>query len=293
MMEYPGLQKISKKVAQVFCYLAFITFATSALAGPEPVPVYEDHFSIGAGASYSSAAFEGLNGYATPMPFFSFRWGNLFGYNQHDQPTIGWELFQHKRIILAVAATRGRTFLDISEINLDKDFLYWGLEDRDQAIEAGFLFRYFSHVGLFEAKVFHDVVSAYGGTRSTISISRPFPDTGNWSVVPRLFINHYSEKFNKYYFGITAEETEAALVIARAERNPTDAAIYASQTRPTYVPGNSAHYGVDLSLEYNFTESLKGIGYIGIETFTGPTETSALIEDKELVTTSLGIRYAF
>lgn len=266
--------------------------ATSAHARTEePRPTYEDHFSFGPGVTYNSAPFEGLNGYATPLPVFSFRWGHLFGYNQHDEPTIGWELFQHKRIMLAIALTSGRTFLDVGDINDDRTFMYWGLEDRDKAYEMGLIFRYFSRVGLFEAKAFHDMVSAYSGTRSSLSMSRPFPDTGNWSIVPRVFIKHYSEKFNKYYYGITDAETEAADDIAITQGYSTGR--YEIVTRPSYFPGNSAHYGVDLQIEYNFTEQIKATGYIGIEKFSGVIETSPLIEDKELVTTSFGLRYNF
>jgi outer membrane scaffolding protein for murein synthesis (MipA/OmpV family) len=270
--------------------LQFLAINAHALS-EEPRPTYEDHFSFGPGFTYNSAPFEGQNGYATPLPVFSFRWGHFFGYNQHDEPTIGWELFQHKRIMLAIAATSGRTFLDISDINDDRDFMYWGLEDRDKAYEMGLIFRYFSRVGLFEAKAFHDMVSAYSGTRSSISMSRPFPETGNWSIVPRLYIKHYSEKFNKYYYGITQAETDTATEIAG--NNGLNTTFYELVTRPAYFPGNSAHYGVDLQVEYNFSEQLKATGYIGIEKFSGVIETSPLIEDKELVTTSLGLRYGF
>ena len=265
----------------------------------EPVPVYEDHLSIGPGFAYGSAPFEGLSGYATPYPTFSFRWGHFFGYNQHDEPTIGWELFQHKRIMLAIAASSGRTFLDVDDINDDKKFLYWGSElgdpdypyikNRDRAYEVGLIFRYFSRVGLFEAKSFHDVVSAYDGIRSTLSFSRPFPETGNWSIIPRLFVKHFSEKFNNYYYCVSIEETENADVIAVANGFTS----YTVDVRPEYTPGNSAHWGADLTLEYKFNENFKATGYIGIEKFSGVIETSPLIEDKELTVTSLGLRYTF
>jgi len=289
MKDYFGLVLIrSRKIIVVLSLLCFSVF-TYAL--PAPMPVVEDHFSIGAGAAYNSSPFLGYNGFATPMPFFDIRYGNFFAKNNHDEPVIGFELFRHKRIMLAVAATRGRTFLDLDEINKKNEILYLGLEDRDQAVEAGLIFHFYSRVGLFEATAFHDMTSTYGGTRSSLSISRPFPETGNWEIVPRFFIKHYSEKFNNYYYGVTVEDNNNAEddVIASG----STLADYIRITRPAYDAGNSGHVGVDLDIKYNFTESLSAVGYIAIEKFSGSVETSPLIEDKELVTTSLGLQYNF
>ena len=289
MKDYFGLVLIrSRKIIVVLSLLCFSVF-TYAL--PAPMPVVEDHFSIGAGAAYNSSPFEGYNGFATPMPFFDIRYGNFFAKNNHDEPVVGFELFRHKRIMLAAAATRGRTFLDLDEINSNKDFLYYGMEDRDQALEAGLIFHFYSRVGLFEATAFHDISSAYGGTRSSLSISRPFPETGNWEIVPRFFIKYYSEKFNDYYYGVTEAENDAAVIIHEA--NGLDGDDYRDRIRPRYEAGNSGHVGVDLDIKYNFTESLTAVVYIAIEKFSGSVETSSLIEDKELVTTSLGLQYNF
>jgi len=294
MKEYLKLGSLYRQL--VGALLTLSLFCVSSLSYAEPIPEVEDHFSIGALVVHNSAAYDGNNGFVLPMPAIDIRFGRLFIYNQHDEPTIGWELFRHKRITLSIAATRGRTFLDLDDINNDKKFLYYGLENRNQATEAGLIFQFYSRVGLFEAKTFHDMVSAYGGTRSSLSIERPFPDTGNWSIIPRFYVKHYSEKFNGYYYGITQSETDAGADIATAEGIGDGNAILASEytkLRPTYTPGNSGHVGVDLSVVYSFTENVKAIGYLGIEKFSGEVETSRLTEDTELITSSIGLRYDF
>jgi len=289
MKDYLSLVLIRSRKASVV--LTLLCFSVFTYALPEPMPVVEDHVSIGVGAAYNSSPYVGYNGFATPMPFFDIRYGNFFAKNNHDEPVIGFELFRHKRIMLAVAATRGRTFLDVDEINEKSDVLYLALEDRKQAAEAGLIFHFYSRVGLFEATAFHDISSAYGGTRSSMSISRPFPDTGNWSIVPRFFIKHYSEKFNNYYYGVSVEDNnnaEPAVILTGHTL-----ADYIRDTRPAYEADTSGHVGIDLDIKYNFSESLSAVGYIAIEKFSGSVETSPLIEDKELVTTSLGLQYNF
>jgi outer membrane scaffolding protein for murein synthesis (MipA/OmpV family) len=262
----------------------------------EPVPVYKDHLSIGPGLTFASAPYEGHDGSYSVLPTFSFQWGNLFGYNNHDEPLIGFELFRHKRIMFGLAATSGRTFLDLDNISKDKDFLYWGIdENRDRSYEAGFIFRFFSRVGLVEIKAFHDVISTYSGPRSSISWSRPFPDTGNWSIIPRMFIKHYGVKYNSYYYSVSEAENDAAnpFLIAHDLGSEEKMLEYKTITRPQYEPGNSGHVGFDLTVEYSISEKLTATGYLAIEKFSGEIETSPLIEDKELILGNIGLRYNF
>ena len=285
MKDYLNLSVIRSGIS-----VALLSLCWTSITFAEPIPTVEDHFSIGAGAVHNTAPYEGYNGFTTPMPFFDIQYGRFFANNQHDEPVIGWELFRHKRVIFALAATKGRIFLDTDEINDDRKNLYLGLEDRDEAIEVGIIAQFYSRVGLVEGTVYHDVISAYGGTRSSLSLSRPFPETGNWVITPRVFIKHYSEKFNNYYYGVSKDDTKKGVALANAIG--ISEADY-KKIRPSYTPGNSGHFGVDLSLEYNFSENIVGVGYIGIEKFSGEMETSPLIEDKELITSSLGLRYTF
>ncbi len=284
------------KLLALFSLSIFLVLSATMIQArvQEAVPVYEDHLSIGPGLSYGSAPYDGVDGYYTALPTFSFRWGNLFGYNNHDEPLVGFELFQHKRIMFGLAATSGRTQLNLDDVSADREFLYWGLEeDRERSYEAGFIFRFFSRVGLVEIKAFHDLVSTYSGPRSSISWSRPFPDTGNWSILPRLFIKHYGAKFNTYYYQVSEEESEAARDEVEANGKYRYIDYIKTDVRPQYTPGNSGHVGVDLTLEYHFSDSFKATGYLAVEKFSGEVETSPLVNDKELLLANIGLRYNF
>ena len=272
----------------------FLGFNFSTVVSAETVPRPENHLTIGASIVSSSAPFEGTNGYVTPMPIFDIRVGDFFLFNEHDEPIFGYDLFFHKRIQLAFAITRTRAFLDLGEVNESVESLYFGLQDRDSAVEAGFIFQFHSRVGLFELTTFHDITDHYDGIKSSISMSRPIPDTGRWKIVPRVFVKHYSEKYNRFYYGVTEAETNkgAQEAIDRSDINITKKG-YKDGIRDTYVPGTSGHFGASISFEYLITDHLKGRGFIEIEKFSGQIETSPLIEDKELTTLSLGLSYTF
>ncbi|KZY40412.1 MULTISPECIES: MipA/OmpV family protein [unclassified Oleiphilus] len=294
-MEFNSRKLLS--LAAITLSLVLCSSATQARV-QEPVPVYEDHLSIGPGITFGSAPYIGHDGTYSFLPTFSFQWGNLFGYNNHDEPLVGFELFRHKRIMFGLAVTSGRTFLDLENISADMEELYWGIdENRDRSIEAGFIFRFFSRVGLVEIKAFHDVISTYSGPRSSISWSRPFPDTGNWTITPRMFIKHYGTKYNSYYYQVTEAENRLAEedVIEKYGAGEDDANIdyYQTITRPQYEPGNSGHVGFDLTVEYSISDKLTATGYLAIEKFSGEIETSPLIEDKELILGNIGLRYNF
>ena len=281
------------KIFSTFCLILLFSLSTTSSYAryQEPVPVYEDHLSIGPSVTFTSSTFDGQSGYNSILPTFSFRWGRFFGYNNHDEPLVGFELFQHKRIMFGIAATSGRTFLDLDDITADRKFLYYGItEDRERAYEAGFMFRYFSRVGLVEIKAFRDASNTYGGPRASISWSRPFPDTGNWTITPRAFVKHYGAKFNNYYFGVSQAESDAGQLEAQ-NRGLRPADYY--NTRPLYTNRTSGHIGCDLFVEYNFSDSLKAVGYLMVEKFSGQIETSPLVEQKQVFVGNIGLEYKF
>jgi len=292
MKDILNLNLIHLRVLSFLAIFLGVNFSTIVTA--EPVPRPENHMTIGANVVSSSAPFEGTNGYVTPMPVFDIRLGDFFLFNEHDEPIFGYDLFFHKRIQLALAITRTRTFLDLEEVSDAVEPLYFGLQDRDSAVEAGFIFQFHSRVGLFELTTFHDITDHYDGIKSSISMSRPLKDTGRWSIVPRIFIKHFSEKYNRFYYGVTKAETKAGAkeAVSLDSGNFTTKG-YKKDVRDTYVPGTSGHFGASISFEYLITDSLKGHGFIEIEKFSGEIETSPLIEDKELTTLSLGLSYTF
>lgn len=274
--------------------LTLITFNTYSA---EPVPERINKFTIGAGFTHNSMPFTAADSLTTEVPLFDMQLGPLFAYNKNDEPVIGFELFRHKRVMLALAGVYGSHALDVSEVDKNKQWVYYGIEDRDRATEVALIFHFYSKVGLVDIKVHRDVSNTYDDFRSSISWSRPFPETGNWTITPRMYGRYYSEGFNNYYYGISDKDMANAEAIYNTPEAPApngrSFTEYKTIYRPTYRSGNGGQFGIDLNIEYRFTEHFKALGYIGMEQLGGRVTSSMLVEDADIWKTSLGLAYTF
>lgn len=286
---------LSKNSLLIFTIcLALVSFKSHSA---EPVPERINKLTIGAGFTHHSVPFTAADSTTDPVPLFDLQLGPLFAYNKNDEPVIGLELFRHKRVMLALAGVYGSHELDVSEVDKDKKWLYYGIEDREKATEVALIFHFYSKVGLVDIKVHRDVSNHYDDFRSSISWSRPFPETGKWSITPRMYGRYYSEGFNNYYYGISAKDMANAKAIYGTPEAPTlpgtPFADYETNFRPSYESGNGGQFGIDLNIEYNFTDHFKALGYIGMEQLGGRVTSSMLVEDADIWKTSLGLAYTF
>jgi len=273
--------------------LVLVTLISSILATNSAFADFEqktntDIVSLGFGAIINSGPYSGQDSYVDPFPLINIEYGRFF----LKGSTIGYHFYNHKRVSLAIAGSYNREFLDVDDINDKNEKLFYGIQDRDPATEVGFIGRFYSRVGLVEGTFFKDVSDAHDGTRASLKISRPIPDTGKWTMVPSFYVNYYSEKFNNYYYGVSQEENDRGEQIA-IDRSEISAGEFGDKIRPTYSTGNTGHVGFSLDMKYSFTQNLKGIGNIAIEKFAGEVETSPLTEDKQLVTAVVGFAYEF
>lgn len=272
----------------VFASLLFTSF--ELYAAVEPVPVRENKLFIGAGVNHNSVQYTAMDSRTEAVPLFELQFGPFFAYNHNDEPVFGVELFRHKRVMLALAGIYGSQQLDVSEASDDQRFVYYGIEDRQKATELALIFHFYSKVGLVDITVARDVSNTYDDFRSAISWSRPFADTGNWTITPRMYGRYYSNKYNNYYFGVSEEEMDRAILIAQSEGMTENS--YRS-LRPQFESQNAGQFGVDISIDYNFTESFMARGYIGMEQLAGQVTSSVLTEDADIWKVSLGIGYEF
>ncbi len=255
-----------------------------ALMAPSLFAEEDDQFMIGAGFGYNEGIFEGMDGYFYPEPVLDINYGRLYASNS----TLAFRFAHYRSVSFAIAATMGQIWLDTGEIKGSQEELYLGIEDRDRAIEAGLLFHYRSPVGLVEMAWYKDVSNAHDASRGLIKISRNIAETGDYiSIVPGLFINYYTAKYNRYYFGISEEENiEGAALAGNTLANFND-------FRPQYKPGNSGHFGFDLKVQYEISKELIATTYFAVEDLTGPWEMSSLVEDKGMASVVFGCPTAF
>jgi len=268
-----------------FCLFSQATLSFSA------VPAKKDHFIIGAAGVVNTQPYEGLNGFVDPMPLFDIQYGPLFLYNNNDEPIVGLNLLSGESVTLSIGTTYGRTFLDVGKVKDNRKFLYYGIKNRGRSIDFGLLANYYAPIGLVEATLFRDISNKSGGFHGLMSISKVVPDTGNFVITPRFFAKYYSLQFNNYYYRVTDAENNAGALLAE-QLNRTTRADFIKR-RPSYNSRTSGHLGVDVNVVLNLNSNMKLNGYLSYENFTGPVETSPLVEDKALIVGSFGFSYEF
>lgn len=273
---------------RLFFGLLISVFVCSSASAAEPDYSVEDHFAMGIGAGYNSSIYQGIDGYVFPDLFFDMQQGNFYAQGQ----TFGWDFVRSERVTFGFAATRGAHFLDTGEVNSSQEFLYYGIEDRDRAYEVGLMYRYRSRVGLVSFEYWKDASDAYDGLRTTTRLARPIPNDGGMVVIPSLFVNYYSTKFNQYYYGVSRAENERAAVIEYGVLTP-ETLENVRDVRPDYTPGNSAHLGVDIHIRMPVSEQLLLTAYFAYEDITGEAFRSPLVEDRKQYISTFGLMYNF
>jgi outer membrane scaffolding protein for murein synthesis (MipA/OmpV family) len=274
--------------AQWTVLLALIFGYSSFALAEEPVYFNEDRTIVGVNARYFSGLYFGQDGYLEAEPYFDIRYGALFAEGQ----TLGLDIAKSERASLAIAVTRGNHFLDPDDINDEQAELYLGIEERERAIEAGFVYKYQSRVGLVSFTYFQDVSSTHEAQRGSVRIARPIPNEGGIAFTPSLFVKYYSAAFNRYYFGVSPEDNNAGIIERYGVITDTTRENFEA-LRQEYQPDNSAHFGFDLDMRMPLSDNLILSGYFAYEEVTGPQYRSPLVEDRKQYTSKLGLSYLF
>ncbi len=249
----------------------------------------EDAQLVGLGVEYDSAIYQGQDGYTSPYPLLDLNYGDFFV----DNNVAGWTAYRWNNISVAIVATQGQTFLDVNDINAQSQELFAGIENRDKAFEAGFIYTYNAPVGIVTWEYFKDVSDTYGGMRNTLRLSRPSGNPMRLSVTPSIYVNYYSSAFNDYYYGISAEDNARGRALVNLDL-PKDAQYSQDDYdayRPLFEGQNSGHVGADIWFRKPYSEKLIGVAYFSAEQILGEQYNSSLVEDKKRFIFRLGLQY--
>lgn len=263
--------------------------------------VDEDHFLISLDANFNSGLYTGLESFVYPDIYLDARYGRLYAQDQ----TIGYDLTWSERASLSLAITRNKDFFDVAEAESLQPDLYIGIQDKERAIEAGLVYKYESRVGLVSFEYFKDITNKHDSHRGVVRLARSIPVKGGFSLVPSIYVNYYSAKYNLYYYGVTREENNRGIIQrfsgpGAGQVNTVDE--IDEQVRETfendlgrqeYDPGNSGHFGIDINIFVPISENLGITGYFAYEDITGPVFRSPFVEDRKLYRGRLGVAYSF
>lgn len=277
-----------KLVTCLSSIFAAFTFGSSPAFAEDAVYVEEDHALISVGARYFSGMYFGQDGYVEPDIDLDIRYGSFFAKGQ----TLALDLARSERASFSIAVTRGTHFLDPEDINSEQEELFLGIEERERAIEAGFVYQYRSRVGLVTFDYFQDISSTHDAQRGGFRFQRPIPNEGGIAFTPGLFVKYYGAGFNDYYFGVSREDNDRAILQQYGVITDTTRENYEA-LREEYTPGNSGHFGFDVEMRAPISDNLLVTGYFAYEEVTGPQFRSPLVEDRKQYTTKLGIAYTF
>ena len=261
----------------LLCFLSF-TVIPSALA--------EQRNSFGIGATYHSGIYYGQDGYVEPYPLIDAEFGDFF----IKDKVIGWTGYRGENIEVALIASQNDFYLDVDEISEDSQEIYVGIENRDKAVEAGFLYTYFSPVGDITWEYYKDFSDAHGGMHNTLRLARPSGNPNRISFTPSIFVHYYSSAFNDYYYGVSGADNDRGLAIVQQTRPDIDEVEFAA-FRPVFEGANSGHLGVDIWIKKAYTPNLIGVAYAAWEEVLGEVNNSSLVEDTARYTFRLGVEY--
>jgi outer membrane scaffolding protein for murein synthesis (MipA/OmpV family) len=263
------------KINSLLALLVFSTVGSRAHA--------EEAQLIGLGAEYNSAIYQGQDGYTSPYPLINLSYGDFF----IDDYVAGWTPFRWNNISVSLVVTQGQNYLDVEDISPQSQELFAGIENRDKAFEAGFIYEYNSPVGIVTWEYFKGVSSDYGGMRNTLRLSRPTGNPMRLTVTPSIYVNYYSTAFNDYYYGISPEENARGRELVAPGLTQEEYDAY----RPLFEGQNSGHVGLDVWFKKPYTENLIGVAYLSWEQILGPQNNSSLVEDTERYIFRLGLQY--
>ena len=273
--------KLAVSRLRSFLFLCFLSLFFT------PFVSAEQRNSFGIGATYESGIYYGQDGYVEPYPLIDAKLGDFF----LKDKVLGWTGYRGENIEVALIASQNHFFLDVDEISEESQDIFVGIENRDKAIEAGFLYTYFSPVGDITWEYYKDFSGKHGGMHNTLRLARPSGNPNRISFTPSIFVHYYSSAFNDYYYGISGEDNARGLAIVQANGRPDIDEEEFEEFRPKFQGANSGHLGIDIWIKKAYTPNLIGVAYAAWEEVLGEVNNSSLVEDTARYTFRLGFEY--
>ncbi|MDX1507267.1 MAG: MipA/OmpV family protein [Woeseiaceae bacterium] len=118
------------------------------------------------------------------------------------------------------------------------------IPDRDAAIEAGFELLTDGRWGYLQASAYHDVSGTHDGYEVGVIWGTGLRAGDRWYLAPELGVTYKSEALNDYYWGIRADESNAALPAYNVE----DGVNVRARLRASYYL--SKNWSLSLTAEY-------------------------------------------
>lgn len=148
-----------------------------------------------------------------------------------------------------------------------------GLDEREVSASAGLSYQRRTPIGGFRAQIATDVLDRSGGNTARLSYLARI-SKNKLTVYPSVGFEYQDADYNKYYYGVTPEESARTGIAA-------------------YESNSSLNPYVNVSANYDFSNKWAGffnqsLSYLANEQFDSP-----LVDSRTESTTTLGLLYKF
>jgi outer membrane protein len=225
--------------------------------------------TIGVGAGYSPEIYTGIESETQVIPVLGYEGEHLYWRGL----SLGYQLnprgSQHNLAFHVDYKFAAFDPDDSDNTDIRK------LDERDDFVLGGVTYRYRSMAGVYELTGMADISGAHDGWLGEVAWRFPIRQQ-QWGLTPSVGYTYYSDDYNQYLYGVTAQES------ART-----------GGTISAFSPGAEGEFFAGLRAYYSLTETLMvslGVKYTALQ---GDIEESPILE-KDHYTSGMGsIIYRF
>lgn len=239
--------------------LAALTMSITTLA--------QDKFGVGVGVGVSNVIYKGAGDKTYPMPLLDINYGDLY----IKGITVGYNIF--KDDVFAASL-----FVDpLAGFTVDGGDMakgYDGIDDRKFQVMFGA--RLDANTGFYGIRTGLSAQFGEHGSEGKLSAFKPYRVTDKLTIVPAINITGYSGEYTDYYFGVTSDEARKSHKI-----------------HTSYKAKGAYSFGVNLTADYNLTDRVALMAFLGVQRFSSEITDSPIVEDDVIYLVGVGAKYYF
>ena len=236
----------------------------------QPEAEQQDEFSIGVGAGYADSGYRGKSADWTVLPLVQLETKRFYIRGLSAGVKLYTSANQSQEVLLGATYLRdyGLKPSDSDDARIKR------LDRRKNAVMADLGYNLYSPYGNLETQVSHDISGKNKGMMAKMQYSYFWQPTSKLFVKPAVGVSYSNQKFNRYYYGINAEESR------RSGLN-------------TYQPKSSVHPYISLETQYDFTPKFSVFGGVLAEALSSTVKNSPMNDGKYRLEGAAGVKYRF
>ena len=263
----------------VFCLLVLLSLAARADNGEtalNPAPDSEGYpgkateVSLGIAGGYANNEFKGYSGSSSVSPVLTVESRRFYvrglsaGVKLYTAPNQSQELLL------------GATYLYQYRFkpHKSKDAQIKRLDERKEGVMLDLAYNFYTPYGNLETQVSHDISGRSKGMRAQTQYSYFWQPTDKLTLTPAVGISYADRRFNQYYYGISAAESERSGLAA-------------------YRPKASLEPYTEIAAEYRFAPHWSAFAIGRVEQLPKTLKDSPMVDKGHRVEGTVGVSYNF